>query len=131
MTAGAADAHIVDGDTALNRIAAGSGEGDKELRRVVRAVQEAAATGLERMSSSGGGSAGTRYRCCNQVGVTTSLEYDPSNPDIICVKEVGEEILATASGITAAGQVRVMFDAGWVSLKSGGGELMLVPLGRR
>ena len=71
VTAGAAGAQIVDGDTALNRIAAGSGQGDKELRRVVIAVQEAAATGLERISSSGG-NAGTRYRCCNKVGVTVA-----------------------------------------------------------
>lgn len=123
--ASAADARAVDEDRVLQHVIAGGGEGDTELRRVIKAVQEAAATVLTR-----GNIGGTRYRCCNQVGVTASLEYDPSNPELVCVKEVGDEIVASASGITAAGQVRVQCKLGWISLKSTNGELMLTPLGR-
>ncbi len=120
----------MDEDRALQHVIAGGGHGDVELRRVVKAVQEAAATVLARGSPCIGNSGGTRYRCCNQVGVTASLEYDPSDPELVCVKEVGDEIVAIASGITAAGQVRVQFELGWISLKSVSGELMLIPLGR-
>jgi hypothetical protein len=126
----ALDARVVDEDQALQHVMAGGGQGDVELRRVVKAVQEAAATVLARGSQSIGNGGGTRYRCCNQVGVTASLEYDPSDPELVCVKDVGDEIVAISSGITAAGQVRVQFELGWVSLKSASGELMLTPLGR-
>ena len=114
----------------LQQVVAGGGQGDVELLRIVEAIQDAASTVLARGSSSTGSKAGTRYRCCNQVGVTASLEYDTTNPDLVCVKEVGDEIVATASGITAAGQVRVQFELGWISLRSANGELMLTPLGR-
>ena len=126
----AANAHVVDEDSALQRIVAGSSQGDTELQRVIKAVQEAASTDLARSATSSVGGGGTRYRCCNQVGVTAALEYDVASPELVCVKEVGEEIVATASGITAAGQVRVQFELGWISLKAASGELMLVPLGR-
>ena len=125
----ALDTRAVDEDRALQHVIVGGGQGDVELRRVVRAVQDATATVLARGSPCIGNSGRTRYRCCNQVGVTASLEYDPSDPKLVCVKEVGDEIVATASGITAAGQVRVQFELGWISLKSTSGELMLTPLG--
>ena len=86
-----------------------------------------------------------------RVGCRRALEYDAAAPELACVLDVGDEIVATASGITAAGQVRVQCVHGWISLKSAvrgtllpldlvplvplttsaqGGELMLVPIGR-
>ena len=53
-----------------------------------------------------------------RVGCRRALEYDAAAPELACVLDVGDEIVATASGITAAGQVRVQCVHGWISLKS-------------
>ena len=62
-----------------------------------------------------------------RVGCRRALEYDAAAPELACVLDVGDEIVATASGITAAGQVRVQCVHGWISLKSAVRGTLLPP----